>query len=100
MAYREIEPWVVGTSASFHSTLRRDILQNYVMEDYGHVYIVDGGYLDIIRKGNVNLVILNDIIWTLKGVRHMSRLKETSSPWFNHIVKVTSLAWEKGCGRS
>lgn len=55
MAYHEIEPWVVDTGASFQSTLRCNILHNYVMEDFGHVYIVDDRYLDIIGKGNVNL---------------------------------------------
>lgn len=71
----KIDPCVVSFSASFHSTQRHVIFLNYVVGDFKHMYMVDDGYLDIIRKGVVNLVTLKNIVWTLKGVKHMLRLK-------------------------
>lgn len=34
----------------------------------------DDGHMDIVRKGDVNLMTSYNIVWTLKGVRHMPEL--------------------------
>ena len=56
------DSWVLDSGASFHTIAQRDLLENYVVENHGKVYLVDGEPLDIIEMGDVNLKMPNDSV--------------------------------------
>ena len=56
------DSWVLDSGASFHTIAQRDLLENYVVENHGKVYLVDGEPLDIIEIGDVNLKMPNDSV--------------------------------------
>ena len=44
---------------SFHTITYHDIVENYVVSNYGKVYLVDGKPLDIVGKGDIHLKMLD-----------------------------------------
>ena len=56
------DSWVLDSSASFHPTSQRDILETYVAGNHGKVYLADGEPLDIIGLGDVHLKMPNEFV--------------------------------------
>ena len=48
-----LDNWVLDSGASFHITPHREIIQNYVADDFGKVYLADGATLDVVGIGEV-----------------------------------------------
>ena len=48
-----LDDWVLDSGASFHITPHREIIQNYVADDFGKVYLADGATLDVVGIGEV-----------------------------------------------
>ena len=44
------ESWVINSGASFHTTFRHDIFQNYVKSELGKVYLGDDEPCDIVGR--------------------------------------------------
>jgi hypothetical protein len=71
-----LDSWVLDSGASFHTTLIREVLKNYVVGDFGKVYLVDGTALDVVGIGNVRIRVHSDSVWKLQKVRHILELKK------------------------
>ena len=59
----------------FYTIPSLELLSNYVSGKFGKVYLVDGKYLDIIGRGDINIKTCNGSVWTLNNVRHIPALK-------------------------
>ena len=59
----------------FHTTPHREIIQNYVVGDFGKVYLADGSALDVVGLGNVRISLPNGFVWLLENVRHIPDLR-------------------------
>ena len=57
-----IESWILDSRASFHSTSCKESLQNYVVGNFGKVYLADDEHLDIMGKGEVHLKTANETV--------------------------------------
>ena len=60
---------------SFHTTPHREIIQNYAVSDFGKVYLADGSALDVMRMGDVRILLPNGSVWLLEKVRHIPDLR-------------------------
>ena len=69
------ESWVIDSGASFRTTSRHDIFQNYVKDELEKVYLGDDKPCDIIVKGDVMASLSNDSTLKLRNVRHVPKLK-------------------------
>ena len=69
-----IESWVLDSSASLHSTSCKELIRNFMGEEYGKVYLIDGKPLDITSKDDVHIKSGNSCKWILRGVQYISRL--------------------------
>ena len=65
----------MDSRASFHTTPRREIIQNYVAGDFGKVYLVDGTALDVVGMGDVWILLPNGSVWLLEKVQHIPDLR-------------------------
>nr|CAN62498.1 hypothetical protein VITISV_000081 [Vitis vinifera] len=65
---------VLDSGASFHATLHREIIENYVVGDFGKVYLADGSALDVMGLGDVRISLPNGFVWLLEKVRHIPNL--------------------------
>ena len=63
-----LDDWVLDSGASFHTTPYREIIQNYVANDFGKVYLADGTAFDVVGMGNVRILLPNGSIWLLEKV--------------------------------
>ncbi|KAL5831285.1 hypothetical protein ACOSQ4_016639 [Xanthoceras sorbifolium] len=70
-----IESWILDSGASFHATLCREIMENYVSGNFGKVHLADDETLKIVGKGDIRLKLPNGSTWKLQGVRHIPGLK-------------------------
>ncbi|KAL5841980.1 hypothetical protein ACOSQ3_012583 [Xanthoceras sorbifolium] len=70
-----IESWILNSGASFHATLCREIMENYVSGNFGKVHLADDETLKIVGKGDIRLKLPNGSTWKLQGVRHIPGLK-------------------------
>ena len=59
----------------FHTTPHREIIQNYVVGDFGKVYLADGSALDVVGIGNIWILLSNGSVWLLEKVRHIPELR-------------------------
>ena len=48
---------------------------NYTVRDFGKIYLIDDGILNVVGKGDVHIKMLNQLVWKLKNVRYVSDLK-------------------------
>ena len=60
---------------SFHTTPHREIIQNYVVGNFGKVYLADGSALDVVGMGDVRILLSNGSVWLLEKVRHIPELR-------------------------
>ena len=65
----------MDSGASFHTTLHREIIQNYVAGNFGKVYLADGSALDVVGMGDVRILLPNGSVWLLENVRHIPDLR-------------------------
>ncbi|RVX04667.1 Retrovirus-related Pol polyprotein from transposon TNT 1-94 [Vitis vinifera] len=70
-----LDDWVLDSGASFHTTSHREIIQNYVVGDFGKVYLADGSALDVVGLGDVRISLPNGSIWLLEKVRYIPNLR-------------------------
>jgi hypothetical protein len=71
-----LDSWVLDSGASFHTTTIREVLKNYVVGDFGKVYLVDRTALDVMGTGDVRIRVHSDSVWKLQKVRHIPELKK------------------------
>jgi len=71
-----LESWDLDSGTSFHTTVIREILENYVTGDFRKVYLADGSALDIVDMGDVRIRVHNDSVWKLQKVRDVPELKK------------------------
>ena len=57
-----IDDWVLDSSTSFHITLHKEIMTNYVDNDFGKIYLADGQSLDVVGIGDVRIKQPNDFV--------------------------------------
>ena len=50
-----VDDWVLDLSASFHTTSHKEIMTNYVDNDFGKIYLTDGKSLDVMGIGDVSI---------------------------------------------
>ncbi|WJZ95341.1 hypothetical protein VitviT2T_014117 [Vitis vinifera] len=70
-----LDDWVLDSGASFHTTPHQEIIQNYVVGDFGKVYLDDGSTLDVVGLGDVRISLPNGSVWFLEKVRYIPDLK-------------------------
>ena len=61
--------------ASFHTTPHREIIQNYVVDDFGKVYLAYGTALDVVGMGDVCILLPNESVWLSEKVLHIPDLR-------------------------
>ena len=57
-----LDDWVLDLGASFHTTPHREIIQNYVVDDFGKVYLAYGTALDVVGMGDVCILLPNGFV--------------------------------------
>ena len=65
----------LDSRTSFHTTPHREIIQNYVVGDFGKVYLADGLALDVVGMGDVRILLFNGSVWLLEKVQHIPDLR-------------------------
>ena len=70
-----LDDWILDSGTSFHTTSHRETIQNYVIGDFGKVYLADGAALDVVGMRNVQILLPNRSIWLLEKVQHIPDLR-------------------------
>ena len=70
-----LDDWVLDSGTSFHTTSHRETIQNYVIGDFGKVYLADGAALDVVGMEDVRILLSNGPIWLLEKVQHIPDLR-------------------------
>jgi len=70
------ESWVIDLGASFHTTSRHDIFQNYVKDEIGNMYMRDDEPCCIVGKGDLIVSLSNGSTLKLRNVKHVPKLKK------------------------
>ena len=65
----------MGSGTSFHTTPYQEIIQNYVVGDFGKVYLADGIALNVVGMGDVWILLPNGFVWLLEKVQHIPDLR-------------------------
>ena len=65
----------MDSGVSFYTTPHREIIQNYVVGDFGKVYLADSSALDVVGMGDVQILFPNGSVWLLEKVRHIPDLR-------------------------
>ena len=68
---RPVESWILDSGASFHSSLSKELFQNFKSGNFGKVYLADNKALEIEGKGDVCIKTTSGNQWTLEGVRYI-----------------------------
>ena len=53
----------------------REIIQNYVVGDFGKVYLADGTALNVVGMRDVRILLPNGSVWLLEKVRYILDLR-------------------------
>ena len=67
---------MLDSVALFHTTSYQEIMTNYVVSDFGKVYLANGESLNIVGLRDVRIKQPNGSIWILQKVRHILELKK------------------------
>ena len=70
-----LDEWILDSGVSFYTTPHREIIQNYVVGDFGKVYLADSSALDVVGMGDVQILFPNGSVWLLEKVRHIPNLR-------------------------
>ena len=65
----------MNSGVSFHTTPHQEIIQNYVADDFGKVYLANGSALHVVSMGDVWILLPNRSIWLLEKVQHIPNLR-------------------------
>ncbi|KAL6312513.1 hypothetical protein AAG906_033332 [Vitis piasezkii] len=88
-----LDDWVLDSGASFHTTPHREIIQNYVVGDFGKVYLANGSALDVVGLGDVRISLPNGSVWLLekvtKGARVLAHGKKTGTLYMTSCPRDT-----------
>ncbi|RVW76558.1 Retrovirus-related Pol polyprotein from transposon TNT 1-94 [Vitis vinifera] len=91
-----LDDWVLDSGASFHTTPHREIIQNYVVGDFGKVYLADGLALDVVDN-----LMMKDMQYYLLVV--LGRLQRELGYWlmerrptWSHSEKGMKMLLSKG----
>ena len=60
-----LDSWILDSGASFHAIPIREILENYVAENFEKVYLANGTALDVVDTGDVCIRVHSDSVWKL-----------------------------------
>ena len=71
-----VDDWMLDSGVSFHTILHKKIMTNYVDNDFGKVYLVDGQSLDVVGIEDICIKQPNDSVWKLQKVRYIPQLKK------------------------
>ena len=66
-----VESWILDSGASFHSSPRKELFQNFKSGNFGKVYLAVNKALEIEGKGDVCIKTTSGNQWTLEGVRYI-----------------------------
>ncbi|MGV7988777.1 hypothetical protein PJP10_30845 [Mycobacterium kansasii] len=69
------ESWVIDSSASFHATSCKEVLRDYVLGDFGRVYLSDDESCSIVGKEDVYVNQKDGMTLKFKNVKHAPSLK-------------------------
>ena len=67
---------MLDSGASFHTTSYKEIMNNYIANDFGKIYLADRQLLDVVGLGDINIKQLNGSVWKLQKIRHIPQLKK------------------------
>ena len=67
---------MLDSGASFHTTSHKEIMTNYVDNDFSKVYLPDGQSLDVVGIDDVSIKQPNGSVWNLQKVRYIPQLKK------------------------
>ena len=67
---------MLDSGASFHTTSHKEIMTNYVDNDFRKVYLADGQSLDVMGISDVSIKQPNSSVWKLQKVRYIPQLKK------------------------
>ena len=59
---------------SFHSSPSKELFHNFVGGKFGKVHLADNKSLEILRRGDMNVKMLNGALWKLQDVRYIPGL--------------------------
>ncbi|KAF3680274.1 putative 50S ribosomal protein L18-like [Capsicum annuum] len=71
-----VESWILDSGASFHSSLSKELFQNFKSGNFGKVYLADNKPLTIKGKRDVCIKTPAGNQWTLEDVRYIPGLKK------------------------
>ena len=60
-----VDDWVLDSGSSFHTTSHKEIITNYVDNDFGKVYLANGQSLDVMGIRDVSIKQPNGSVWKL-----------------------------------
>ena len=66
----------LGSGASFHSSLSKELFQNFKSGNFVKVYHADNKALKIEGKGDVCIKTTSENQWTLEDVRYIPGIKK------------------------
>ena len=62
---------MLNSGTSLHITSHKEIMTNYVDNDFGKVYLTNGQSLDVIGIGDVSIKQPNGSVWKLQKIRYI-----------------------------
>lgn len=65
----------MDSSASFHASSNKSLIKNFKVRNFGKVRLAYYETLDITGVRDINLRTFASIVWSLKNVRYIPRLK-------------------------
>lgn len=63
-----VKSCILNSGASFHSCPSREIMENYVSDDFGKAYLANNEPLKIVAKGDVRIKTPNEHVWLLQNM--------------------------------
>ena len=85
-----LDDWVLVSEASFHTSPHQEIIQNYVIGDFGKVYLADDTTLDVVDMGYAWILLPNGSVWLLEKVQYIPDLRR-------NLISVGQLDDEGAC---
>ena len=72
----KVDAWVIDSRALFHATSKRELLDSYVKNDLGTVYLGDDELCTISEKGDGELRLETLLSPMLNDIQHVQRLRQ------------------------
>ena len=71
-----VESWILDSGASFHSSQRKELFQNFKSGNFGKVYLADNKPFEIEGTEDVCIKTTSGNKWTLEDVRYIPGIKK------------------------